>query len=41
MYVKKKDRGEWETREEAEQMIVESWEIAIEVPNARNNQPPL
>jgi hypothetical protein len=33
-YVAKKDRGEWESREEAARMITESWEVVIEVPNA-------
>jgi hypothetical protein len=33
-YVCKRDRGVWETREDAGQMITEPWETVIEVPNA-------
>lgn len=32
-YVAKKDRGLWQTKAEAEQMITEPWEIVVEVRN--------
>lgn len=30
-YVRFKDRGLWHTKEEAEQMITEPWEIVVEI----------
>ena len=33
-YVRLKDRGLWATKAEAEKMITETWEIAVEVRNA-------
>ena len=34
-YVSMKERGLWPTKADAEKMITEPWEIAVEVHNAR------
>jgi hypothetical protein len=36
-YVSKKERGLWMTKNEAERMITEPWEIVVELHNAVNS----
>lgn len=37
-YVRMKDRGIWQTKEEAKRMIVEPWEIVVEVLNTERTK---